>query len=848
MNRQLGAVVALYAFFLTANSAESLDVVKNGKANADIVILTANLDKGPADILADTAQWFAACLQQASGARLEILDKGIREPAIVFAQADQFPEAAQAAGLKKGDYDAYCIITQPKRVLVLGNTAVGVRNGAAHLLHQLGFRWLAPSPRWHVVPKLRDITIAVNFADAPALGTRSIWYAYGPNNKDTGANYRVWAVANRLTLNPIVRTGHSYGNIILRNTKEFEKHPEYFALLENGERDNKRTPIARKFCFSNQGLIDLAIADRKKLLAESRKVDPHAYMVSMDPSDGEGTCHCADCAKLGTTTDRVLHLANAVARGLRQDDPTAWVGLYAYSSHRMPPNIKVEPNVYVQVAMGFNRTPYSLPELVDLWSKKVGAIGLREYYGVEAWDWGLPGRMRGGNVSYHRKWIPYYAERKLSGINAETNGNWGGQSLGLYVAANMMWNPKVDVDAVMDDYFSNAFGAASKPMRRLQAAFDESPPLRAPSLLPMFQALEEAWKLADEDAVRGRLIDMMAYLEYVAAFRDFELVRDQRAQRDGIYYEALRPLMEYAWRIQDRDVVHYMGLARRLCNGLPIADKRLDFWIANKDRAPVWKTGEPLTDDEIHARFVKRMELLRSDDTPYVSFSRYLDSVRAPGEDKGAARILNDDEPGVARFRGSLTGYLVASKQQVVQLGIMPLSRMCTVRVFFRDEVLFEQSLKASKEYTELKIDLPKAFEYRVELTGEHQLRVPKETPFVFEASVNSPAWIDYSGPHYFYVPRGVRELIVDSEPRLSLSVPGQDKRLDVTAAARKPGKDFVIIPVPAGAAGTVWHTSNQTRGRISFLNVPPLLSFHRHTLFVPREVGVADDLPTIGN
>ncbi len=109
-------------------------------------------------------------------------------------------------------------------------------------------------------------------------------------------------------------------------------------------------------------------------------------MVSMDPSDGQGTCHCESCKKLGTTTDRVFHLANAVARQLNRDDPRGWVGLYAYSSHRLSPTIDVEPNVRVQVALGFNRTQFSLPELVERWSKKVSAIGLREYYGVKAWD------------------------------------------------------------------------------------------------------------------------------------------------------------------------------------------------------------------------------------------------------------------------------------------------------------------------------------------------------------------------------------------------------------------------------------------------------------------------------
>lgn len=844
---RIPTAVAAFVFLAGAASAEGVDVFKDGKARVQIFPLADGLEKGPAEVLRVAAHWFADSLSRAGLGKLEIIDKETPEPAIVFATAERFPDVARGAGLKRDDYDAFCIVTGPKRVYVLGNTAAGVRNGATHLLHHLGFRWYAPSPRWHVVPKLRDVHIDMETADAPVLRTRSIWYAYGPNNSEAAANYRVWAQANRLTVNPLTQTGHSYGNIILRNQDEFAKHPEYYALLENGERDAKGPPQARKFCFSNRGLIDLVIADRRRLLAEKRKVDPHAFMVSVDPSDGEGTCHCPECKALGTTTDRVLHLANEVARALGKDDPTAWVGLYAYSSHRLPPTIRVEPNVYVQVAMGFNRTQYSLPELVELWSKKVGAIGLREYYGVEAWDWGLPGRMRGGNVAYHRKWIPYYTERKLNAVNAETNGNWGGQMLGLHVAARLMWNPREDVDNLVEEYFATCFGPAAAPMRRLHARFDEAPQLRAATLLPMFRDVEEAGKLADGDAVRARLTDMMAYLEYVAAFRDFDIVRDQRAGRDDVYYESLQGLMEYVWRIQDRDVVHYMGLARRLCNGLPVGDKRLDFWMFNKERTPVWKTGGPLTDREIRARFVSRMKALEADDAPEASYSRYLDSVRVPGEDSGPARIANNDAAGVTRFRGKLTGYLVPSKQQSVVLGIMPSSRSCTLGVYIRDEVLMEKTLRASEEYTDLQIDLPRAFEYRVEISGNFQLRVPKETPFVFEASAGKPAWIDYSGPHYFYVPRGVRELAVDAEPRLSLHIPGQNKRLDITPADRKPGKDYVVIPVPPGAAGKVWRTSSQTRGRVSLLNVPPLLSFHRHTLLVPREVSVAEDLPTVG-
>jgi hypothetical protein len=140
---------------------------------------------------------------------------------------------------------------------------------------------------------------------------------------------------------------------------------------------------------------------------------------------------------------------------------------------------------------------------------------------------------------------------------------------------------------------------------------------------------------------------------------------------------------------------------------------------------------------------------------------------------------------------------------------------------------------------------LPDEGEYRVEIKGDFELHVPRETPFVYEASVQHPAWVSYSGPHYFYVPRGTAELVVDANPRLSLQAPGAAKRLDVQPADRKEGAQYVVIPVPAGASGRVWHTTSMTRGQFALLNVPPLLSFHRATIFVPREVAEADGLST---
>jgi hypothetical protein len=520
--------------------------------------------------------------------------------------------------------------------------------------------------------------------------------------------------------------------------------------------------------------------------------------------------------------------------------------LYAYSSHRLPPTIDLEPNIYVQVAMGFNRTEYTLPELVELWSKKVGAIGLREYYGVEAWDWGLPGRMRGSQVDYHRKWIPHYVKRKMNAINAETNANWGGQMLGLYVAAELMWNADADVDALVAGYFKDCYGPAAKPMRDLQAKFDAAAPLRPATLKPMFDDVARAMELADSDASRARIADMMAYLVYVADYRQFEMTANRRPSRDEVYYEALGPLMTYAWRIRGRDMVHYHALARRLCNGLPKTDNRLDFWMYNKEQTPVWQVGEPLTDAQVLAMFNDHRERLGTDADPNVIFSRYLDRVRPAGADAGPSRLATAGGDGEARFRGTTTGYLVPGAACEVTIGVQATGRSAKLTVLGRgDDVLFEKEFRKADTFSDAVISLPRGGEHRFRLEGDAVIRVGPDVPLVYEASVANPAWVDYSGPHYFYVPRGATEIIVEANPRLSLYLPGNGKRVDISPEGAVEGQSYIVVPVPEGAAGQVWHTDVQTRGRFMLLNIPPLLSLHRQTVFVPREVAEADQLTT---
>ncbi len=818
-------------------------LVKNGQVAGEVVVDLTGASPADQEAMLDAASWLVRSLESACDVALPIrpsnpLGIDSAKPTILLRLADQ----QNVAGPDNPHLrEAYEISTAKGRVQIQGRSGVAVRHGVAALLRHLGFRFFAPSPKWHHIPALETVTIDLQMTDSPALRFRRIWYAYGVPGEDLKAlsdNYRRWVMANQLSLDNIVQCGHSYGNIVGRNQEIFDQHPEYFALREDGKRDIDRVINARKFCFSNPGLIQLVCDDRVRLLKENQQRNPSMKMVSVDPSDGPGTCHCDACAALGTPTDRVFHLANAVARAVANVDPEAWVGLYAYSSHRLPPTIDVQPNVYVQVAMGFNRTQYSFTELVDLWAKKVTAIGLREYYGVQAWDWGLPGRMRGGQAEYHRKWIPYYAARNLDAVNAETNSNWGGQTLGLYIASRLLWDPDRDTEADEAEFFELCFQDAAAPMRRVYEQFDRSPQLRAASLLPIFDDVKTAWRSTRSAGVRSRLTDIMAYLVYVARFREFDLVRSRQPSRNDAYYQALQPLMNYAWRIRHRDMVHYYALARRLCNGYPLQDGKDEFWFARKEQPPVWMNGPSYSDKEIVDQFASYWKQLAADEDPSVAYSRLLDPLVASGDDAGPSMIAGSDQMGVARFRGPLVGYLLASGKQTITIGIAPTSRQATIVVSARGrDPIFEATFRQSPSFQTITIELPSANEYKVTFQGDFALRVDSETPFVYEASITHPAWIDYSGPHYFFVPTGCKELCVDASPRWSIFAPGSTERIDVTRLTRIAGKDYSTIKVPDGADGLVWHTSAQTRGKFALLNVPPLLSLYRGQVLRPREV-----------
>jgi hypothetical protein len=501
-------------------ATEELRLAANGKALLPVVIA-----KQAGDSTRRVAKELADYLSRTSGARFEV-QTGDGSRGIVLGTIAEYPQPHLRKALKiRNTYDgkeAFAIRTERERLLLLAATELGASHAAFRFLESLGCRWFFPAKEWEVVPTRPTLRVRLNETDRPALLARRIWYTYaifdggaaikllgvGPKNQNRSVkDYDAWARHNRMASSLQFQCGHAWQSIIGQNQKTFDAHPEYLALVK-GKRQGEQ------LCVSNPQVRRLAA----QWALDQLKRRPTEDMVSMETSDGGGHCECAQCRKLGSISDRVFGLANEVARTLAKKHPGKMVGMLAYGDHCEPPSFALEPNVFVMPTAGFITGKYTFAELMELWPKRCKNVGFYEYLSEWLWDFDQVPGGRGANLKYLRERLPRYVQLGATSVDCESSNNWGVHGRGYYVANRLMWNPKIDVDALLADFYPQAFGPAAAVMKRYYERLDPgNEPLVSEHLLALaLRDLKEASRLAsNRPDVLARLDRLKQYQHYV---------------------------------------------------------------------------------------------------------------------------------------------------------------------------------------------------------------------------------------------------------------------------------------------------------------------------------------------
>ena len=547
---------------------ETVALAKEGEARLPIVVAEGSDEK-----LFSLATELKGFLDRITGANFEVVTKPLAEaaaksqgPAIVLGTRAQFPDLlsepvkAEAFSWK----ESYRLVTQNGSLFLIGETELAVQDAVFDLLHTIGYRQFFPHPAWEIVPHLPDLTVAVDRTEEPGFATRYMFYAnvtdkeliriFGINK--INSNYTQWRRKNR-GQSPSVNSGHVWHRMAARHAQEFAAHPEWIS----GKQENPWTEPTNtdwKFRVENEDLRKVL----RKDIRDTFDANPVLGTYSIDPTDGAGW---PENSPIGTPSDQMVYLANDLVASLKDTYPDKKVAFYAYNHHSPPPTLKLEGNAIVNVATGFIRGGYTVPQLMREWKAKGAELGIRDYTNVFFGSWDLP-----GNQSYlgfspekaHDAIVEYYKDGARYWIS-ESDAAWGAMGLGTYITFRTLWSPTngPSTEELKNDFLTKSFGPVAETVRQFFEVIDpKNNPLLSSDLIGrMYDPLLAALKENQDPAVRVRLLQLLSYTRFSELMYQF---RNAPAGPERI--EAFRALGEWALRYRQDQMFDALGVFTRI--------------------------------------------------------------------------------------------------------------------------------------------------------------------------------------------------------------------------------------------------------------------------------------------
>lgn len=350
----------------------------------------------------------------------------------------------------------------------------------------LQVRWLWPGESGEDILRRKTISFApFEFRYHPQIRARSgmfIRLSLGDNKEGPD---ELWARFQRVQLDSLeLDGGHGFGHWW---DKYHEEHPEYFAIHPDGQRHPHPTPHNTKLCDTNPAVWRQWLAE----VEEALEKDPTRRVFNVSPNDGYdyGHCVCERCLawdhpdgekftwrwkgqseERPALSDRQVTFANTLARMLkaRFPDQELFVQLHAYGYSRPAPIAAVpDDNVIISSVANFHmrgdgvgdsRTK-SMREFAD-WSDKAPLLAWRPNLGNPVGlQWGMPDVAMGQAAEDFR----FVADHHCIGLYFDMLWlHWSTQGPHYYLLAQLAWNPYIDADAVMNDYYQRGFGPASE--------------------------------------------------------------------------------------------------------------------------------------------------------------------------------------------------------------------------------------------------------------------------------------------------------------------------------------------------------------------------------------------------
>ena len=441
-------------------------LVENGSAKA--VIEVVNQDKRAekyAVILADY-------IQKSSGAKLAIAKAGqLNVVKLVIDPA------------KHSDIEEFSFTFPDKNTVVIsGGSENGLKFGVYRFLEKyLGLRRLFPGKLGDHLPINKTIEIPAEvYKDKPAYFSRYLGSgAYTAQTRE----YYDW-VRSLGSNNPRIYMGH-YLFALLPQEKYGKTNPDFYPEL-NGKRVVPQ-PGQRTFwqpCFTAAGVAEAVAENAIKHLEKGFKREPGVVIANDDPrrqtvslgvNDAGGYCTCARCNQVngnsvnyaGIQSKSASYVAfiNKVANIVTARYPDCRIPFLAYAAvAEIPPNTG-KLNKRLVPELDYDSMYTADPVLRDnfrkvfkAWSNSVKELALGDYV------YGQPFILPRVNFSTFSEQIIWAYDNGARHYYGECYpGNEWVEGPKVYLITKLLWNPELDINALLKDWYECCVGKKAAP-------------------------------------------------------------------------------------------------------------------------------------------------------------------------------------------------------------------------------------------------------------------------------------------------------------------------------------------------------------------------------------------------
>lgn len=425
----------IFVFFIISCGDPGVVLVKNGSSSYSIV-----LPEDSDSLTHRAAGELSYYIEEISSAELAIVNENSSENLIELAVNGNFHSEEIEISIDESNIQ-----------IVAGSS--GSLQGAVYLFLENYLNCRFYTPGYEKIPEAKTIRLKPdNFHYLPPIKTRTVHSRLFYDNPD-------FAAKRRVTLESFpgyvpgagVHTFHRF----LPADKYFDEHPEYYAF-----RDGRR--VTTQLCLTNPEVLEITIDVVDSLLGEF----PDRNVISVSQDDNTLYCTCENCSKVdeeeGSPSGTMIRFVNEVAKKF----PDKTISTLAYQYTRTAPAItKPEENVLITLcSIECDRSGAIEEKCVDF------ANDLKEWSAltdnVRIWDY---------TTQFTNFLAPFPNIHTLKpNINlfADNNAQWVFEQhshqpselfeLRSYLTANLLWDPSVDDDSVMNDFIDGYYGPAGK--------------------------------------------------------------------------------------------------------------------------------------------------------------------------------------------------------------------------------------------------------------------------------------------------------------------------------------------------------------------------------------------------